>query len=184
LDKIGGILANRANKFAVLHSICTIFALRNKQNKNMSILKQNCPVALCSDHAGYDTKEAVKAYLESEGIAYKDFGTYSTDSCDYPDFAHPCAEAVEKGECYPGIAVCGSGEGISMTLNKHQGIRAALCWIPEVAALSRQHNDANVLAMPGRFVSNEQAIEMVKTFLNTDFEGGRHIRRIEKIPVK
>ena len=127
----------------------------------MSILKQNCPVALCSDHAGYDTKEAVKAYLESEGIAYKDFGTYSTDSCDYPDFAHPCAEAVEKG-----------------------GIRAALCWIPEVAALSRQHNDANVLAMPGRFVSNEQAIEMVKTFLNTDFEGGRHIRRIEKIPVK
>ena len=150
----------------------------------MSILKQNCPVALCSDHAGYDTKEAVKAYLESEGIAYKDFGTYSTDSCDYPDSAHPCAEAVEKGECYPGIAVCGSGEGISMTLNKHQGIRAALCWIPEVAALSRQHNNANVLAMPGRFVSNEQAIEMVKTFLNTDFEGGRHIRRIEKIPVK
>ena len=150
----------------------------------MSILKQNCPVALCSDHAGYDTKEAVKAYLESEGIAYKDFGTYSTDSCDYPDYGHALARGIEAGDVYPGIAICGSGEGISMTLNKHQGIRAALCWIPEVAALSRQHNNANVLAMPGRFVSNEQAIEMVKTFLNTDFEGGRHIRRIEKIPVK
>ena len=150
----------------------------------MSILKEGKPVGLACDHAGYEMKQIVMQELDVRGIAYKDFGTYSTDSCDYPDFAHPCAEAVEKGECYPGIAVCGSGEGISMTLNKHQGIRAALCWIPEVAALSRQHNNANVLAMPGRFVSNEQAIEMVKTFLNTDFEGGRHIRRIEKIPVK
>ena len=150
----------------------------------MSILKQNCPVALCSDHAGYDTKEAVKAYLESEGIAYKDFGTYSTDSCDYPDFAHPCAEAVEKGECYPGIAVCGSGEGISMTLNKHQAIRAGLCWIPEIAHLIRQHNDANVLVMPGRFIGNDMARKIMDEYFATDFEGGRHQKRVDKIPVK
>ena len=150
----------------------------------MSILKQNCPVALCSDHAGYDTKEAVKAYLESEGIAYKDFGTYSTDSCDYPDFAHPCAEAVEKGECYPGIAVCGSGEGISMTLNKHQAIRAGLCWIPEIAHLIRQHNDANVLVMPGRFIDNNMARKIMDEYFATDFEGGRHQKRVDKIPVK
>ena len=149
----------------------------------MTILKPNVPVALCSDHAGFETKQAVIKYLESQGIPYKDFGTYSTESCDYPDFAHPCAEAVEKGECYPGIAVCGSGEGISITLNKHQGIRAALCWIPEIASLARQHNDANVLAMPGRFVSNDEAIEMVRTFLSTAYEGGRHQRRIDKIPV-
>ena len=150
----------------------------------MTILKPNIPVALCSDHAGFEMKQAVIGYLKQQGIAYKDFGTYSTDSCDYPDFAHPCAEAVESGECYPGIAVCGSGEGISMTLNKHQGIRAALCWLPEIAALSRQHNDANVLSMPGRFITAEQALEIVKTFLSTSFEGGRHQRRIDKIPVR
>lgn len=149
-----------------------------------TILKPGCPVALCSDHAGYETKRAVAAYLESKGIAYKDFGTYSEDSCDYPDFAHPCAKAVEDGVCYPGIAVCGSGEGISMTLNKHQGIRAALCWMPEIASLSRKHNDANVLAMPGRFVSDEEAVAIVEAFLTTAFEGGRHQRRIDKIPVK
>lgn len=150
----------------------------------MTILKPNIPVALCSDHAGFEMKQAVIGYLKQQGIAYKDFGTYSTDSCDYPDFAHPCAEAVELGECYPGIAICGSGEGISMTLNKHQGIRAALCWLPEIAALSRQHNDANVLSMPGRFITAEQALEIVKTFLSTSFEGGRHQRRIDKIPVR
>lgn len=150
----------------------------------MTILKPNIPVALCSDHAGFEMKQAVIGYLKQQGIAYKDFGTYSTDSCDYPDFAHPCAEAVESGECYPGIAICGSGEGISMTLNKHQGIRAALCWLPEIAALSRQHNDANVLSMPGRFITVEQALEIVKTFLSTSFEGGRHQRRIDKIPVR
>lgn len=149
----------------------------------MSILT-NKPVALCSDHAGYATKLAVIEYLKSEGIEYKDFGTYSEDSCDYPDFAHLCANAVESGECYPGIGICGSGEGINMTLNKHQGIRSALCWIPEIAKLARQHNDANVITMPGRFVSNEEAIEMVKTFFGTEYEGGRHQRRIDKIPVK
>ena len=149
-----------------------------------SILKSCLPVALCSDHAGWATKQAVIAYLEKEGIAYKDFGAFNEESCDYPDFAHLAAVAVESGECYPGIAVCGSGEGINITLNKHQGIRSALCWIPEVASLARQHNDANFLAMPGRFVTNEEALEMVKTFLNTDFEGGRHQHRIDKIPLK
>ena len=150
----------------------------------MSILKSGKPVGLACDHAGYEMKQVVMQELDARGIAYKDFGTYSTDSCDYPDFAHPCAEAVESGECYPGIAICGSGEGISMTLNKHQGIRAALCWLPEIAALSRQHNDANVLSMPGRFITAEQALEIVKTFLSTSFEGGRHQRRIDKIPVR
>ena len=161
-----------------------IFNQLINQNSNMtSILKPGTPVALCSDHAGYATKQAVIGFLKDNNIEYKDFGTYSEESCDYPDFAHPCALAVESGECYPGIAVCGSGEGINITLNKHQGIRSALCWIPEVARLARQHNDANVLAMPGRFVTNDEAIEMVKTFLATPFEGGRHQRRIDKIPV-
>ena len=148
------------------------------------ITKAGKPVALCCDHAGYETKCAVMEYLKSVGLEYKDFGTYGTDSCDYPDFAHPCADAVEKGECYPGIAICGSGNGISMVLNKHQGIRAALCWEEELGRLARAHNDANVLSMPGRFISIEKAIEIVKVFLNTEFEGGRHQRRVDKIPVK
>ena len=141
-------------------------------------------IGIASDHAGYEMKEFLVGYLAAKGWDVLDFGPESEESVDYPDFAHPLANAIESGELERGIGLCGSGEGMAITLNKHQGIRAALCWIPEVAALSRQHNDANVLAMPGRFVSNEQAIEMVKTFLNTDFEGGRHIRRIEKIPVK
>ena len=150
----------------------------------MLILQPNKPLALCSDHAGYATKQVVIEYLKSQGIEYKDFGTYSEESCDYPDFAHACAEAVESGECYPGIVICGSGEGINMTLNKHQGIRSALCWKEEIARLARQHNDANVLAMPGRFLTNDEAIAIVKAFLSTEFEGGRHQRRIDKIPVK
>ena len=150
----------------------------------MTIIDKTKPVALCPSHTGFETKQAVIAYLKAEGIDYKDFGTYSTDSCDYPDFAHPCALAVESGECYPGIAICGSGQGITITLNKHQGIRAALCWIPEIASLARQHNNAHVLSMPGRFISNDEAIEIVKTFLSTPFEGGRHQKRIDKIPVK
>ena len=150
----------------------------------MLILQPNKPLALCSDHAGYATKQVVIEYLKSQGIENKDFGTYSEESCDYPDFAHACAEAVESGECYPGIGICGSGEGINMTLNKHQGIRSALCWKEEIARLARQHNDANVLAMPGRFLTNDEAIAIVKAFLSTEFEGGRHQRRIDKIPVK
>ena len=141
-------------------------------------------IGLACDHAGYELMQYVKQYLEENGLKYKDFGTYSTESCDYPDFAHALAEGMEKGEVYPGIAICGSGEGISMTLNKHQSIRAALCWIPEIAHLARQHNDANVLVMPGRFISNDMAKNILDEFLSTQFEGGRHQRRIDKIPVK
>ena len=148
------------------------------------IAKKGTPIGMCSDHAGYELKSIIQGYLEANEIEYKDFGTYSTDSCDYPDFAHPYAEAIERGECYPGIAMCGSGEGISMTLNKHQGIRAALCWAPEIARLARQHNDANVLVLPARFIAPEVALEIVDIFLNTPFEGGRHQGRIDKIPVK
>ena len=140
-------------------------------------------IGLASDHAGFELKEYVKTWLEAKGYTFKDFGTYSTDSCDYPDFAHPLAESVESGECYPGIAICGSGEGISMTLNKHQGIRAALCWIPEIAKLSRQHNNSNVLCMPARFISNDEALEMLNIWLDTEYEGGRHQRRLDKMPI-
>ena len=121
--------------------------------------------------------------MDAKGWPYKDFGTNSCESVDYPDFAHPLALAVEAGECYPGIAICGSGNGINMTLNKHQGIRAALCWIPEIAHLARLHNDANILVMPGRFITNEEAVQIMEQFFSTEFEGGRHIRRINKIPI-
>ena len=141
-------------------------------------------IGICSDHAGYELKSILEGYLEANNMEFEDFGTFSSDSCDYPDFAHLCANAVEEGKCYPGIAMCGSGNGINMTLNKHQGIRAALCWSPEIASLARKHNDANVLVLPARFIAPEEAIKIVDTFLSTAFEGGRHLRRIEKIPVK
>ena len=141
-------------------------------------------VGVACDHAGFPLKQFVIQYLESKGYQYKDFGTYSDTSCDYPDFAHPLAEAVESGECYPGIAICGSGEGMVMTLNKHQGIRAGLAWDKEVAGLIRQHNNANVLVMPGRFIANKLAETIMDEFFKTPFEGGRHERRVEKIPVK
>ena len=140
-------------------------------------------IGLCSDHAGFELKEQVKAWLESKGLSYQDFGTHSTDSCDYPDYAHPMAQAVEAGDVYPGIAICGTGNGIGMTLNKHQGIRAALCWNAEIAQLARAHNDANVLVMPGRFISWYEAEKILEVFFATEFEGGRHQRRIDKIPV-
>ncbi len=140
-------------------------------------------IGLACDHAGYELKEYIKGVLAAKGIQYKDFGCHSTESVDYPDYAHPLASAVESGECSKGIAICGSGNGISMALNKHQGIRAALCWTPELAALARQHNDANVLSMPGRFITKEMGKEITETFLATDFEGGRHQRRIDKIPL-
>ncbi|MDD7631410.1 MAG: ribose 5-phosphate isomerase B [bacterium] len=140
-------------------------------------------IGLCSDHAGFELKEQVKAWLESKGLSYQDFGTHSTDSCDYPDYAHPMAQAVETGDVYPGIAICGTGNGIGMTLNKHQGIRAALCWNAEIAQLARAHNDANVLVMPGRFISWDEAEKILEVFFATEFEGGRHQRRIDKIPV-
>ena len=140
-------------------------------------------IGLCSDHAGFELKEQVKTWLESKGLSYQDFGTHSTDSCDYPDYAHPMAQAVEAGNVYPGIAICGTGNGIGMTLNKHQGIRAALCWNAEIAQLARAHNDANVLVMPGRFISWDEAEKILEVFFATEFEGGRHQLRIDKIPV-
>ncbi len=138
-------------------------------------------IGLASDHAGYELKQFVKQWLEDKGWEYKDFGAYSAESSDYADFAHPLATAVETDECYPGIGICGSGQGIAMTLNKHQGIRAALCWIPEIAHLSRQHNDANILVMPGRFIDTEMADKILTEFFQTEFEGGRHQRRINKM---
>lgn len=146
-------------------------------------MNTNKIIGLASDHAGYDLKQFVKTYLEEKGISYKDFGTYTTDSCDYPDFAHALAKGLEQGEVNQGIAICGSGEGISMTLNKHQKIRAALVWIPEIAHMTRLHNDANVLVMPGRYIDTATARSIMDEFFTTEFEGGRHIRRIEKIPV-
>lgn len=148
------------------------------------MLSGDKPVGLCSDHAGYEMKSLIEGYLEAKGTTFIDFGTDSTESCDYPDFAHPCAEAVERGDVYPAIALCGSGNGIGITLNKHQGIRAALCWEPELARLARAHNNANVLVLPARFIKPEVALQIIDTFFNTGFEGGRHQRRIDKIPAK
>lgn len=139
-------------------------------------------VAFASDHAGYDLKEFLIGYMESLGYEAIDFGAPGTDSCDYPDYAHPCAKAVESGECGFGIAMCGTGNGIAMTLNKHQGIRAALCWAPELSALAKEHNNANILVLPARFISREEAVKIVDAYLAAKFEGGRHQRRIDKIP--
>ena len=141
-------------------------------------------IAMASDHAGFQLKQKLKAYLESLGYQVEDFGTHSEESCDYADFAHPAALAVEKGDCDFGIGMCGSGNGIQMTLNKHQGIRAALCWTPELAALAKQHNNANFLVLPARFISEDEAEKIVDAYLNATFEGGRHQKRIDKIPVK
>jgi len=141
------------------------------------------PVAICSDHAGYELKEFILDWLTSKNIGFKNFGTYSPDSCDYADFVHPLAEAIEDSESTIGIAICGSGQGVCMTVNKHQGIRGALCWNTAIAKLARQHNNANVLCLPARFVSTEEAIAIIEVFFNTPFEGGRHQTRIDKMPV-
>ena len=139
-------------------------------------------IGLASDHAGYALKEHVKEYLSAHHIEYLDYGTHSEASCDYPDYGHALGQAIDNGDVTTGIAICGSGEGISMTLNKHQHVRAALCWQTEIAHLARQHNDANVLVMPGRFLTLAEADAIMDEFLANPFEGGRHMRRIEKIP--
>ena len=141
-------------------------------------------IGIASDHAAFPLKQFVKQYLEEKGLTYKDYGTYTEDSCNYAEFGHRLAEGIEHGEVEIGIAMCGSGEGISMTLNKHQSIRAGLAWIPEIAHLIRQHNNANVLVMPGRFIDNDMARQIMDEYLNTPFEGGRHQTRIDSIPVK
>lgn len=140
-------------------------------------------VAFASDHAGFELKKELIGLMAGRGYDIEDFGTFSDESCDYPDYAHPAARAVEEGECDFGIAMCGSGNGIAMTLNKHRGIRAAICWLPELAALAKQHNNANILVLPARFITTNEAKEILDAYLDAQFEGGRHQRRIDKIPV-
>ncbi len=140
-------------------------------------------IAIASDHAGYQMKLVIVKYIEELGYTPNDLGAYSSKSVDYPDFGHPLALAVEKGEYRLGISLCGSGNGINMVANKHQGIRAALCWNREIARLARTHNDANICSLPARFIDIETAKEIVDVFLRTRFEGGRHQLRVEKIPL-
>ncbi len=139
-------------------------------------------IAIGCDHAGYEYKERIIEFLAAKNIKALDKGTDSADSVDYPDFVHPVADAVEAGLADLGIIICGSGNGAAMTANKHQGIRAALCWNVELAELARQHNNANIISIPSRYISVEKAVEMVEAFLQTEFEGGRHARRVGKIP--
>ncbi len=138
-------------------------------------------IAIAADHAGYHLKDTIKEYLQLKGYQIKDFGTNSEQSCDYPDYAHPLAKAINDGVYKLGILICGSANGVNITANKHQNVRSALCWNVEVAKLARQHNDANVVALPSRFISKELAIEIVEAFISTDFEGGRHANRVNKI---
>ena len=145
---------------------------------------ENRRIAITSDHAGFKLKEGLREYFRTkEGLILEDLGTYSEESVDYPDFAHRIANDLESGKYDMGITICGSGNGISMTANKHQGIRSALCWCEEIGRLARAHNDANICALPGRFIDLEQAVVIVKKFLNTPFDGGRHKRRVDKIPL-
>lgn len=143
----------------------------------------NLRISIACDHAGFKLKEKLVKYLLAEKYIVDDLGTYSDESVDYPDFGHLLAVAVENGDCDLGISICGSGNGINMVANKHQGIRSALCWNEEISRLARAHNDANVCALPGRFINFETAVLIVDTFLNTGFEGGRHKRRVNKIPL-
>ena len=141
-------------------------------------------ISIGNDHAGTDYKFKIVSYLKSKGISVINYGTDSTDSTDYPDFIHPVAEDVENNKVDFGIIICGSGNGANMTANKHKGVRSALCWTKEIVTLAREHNNANILSIPARYTSLRQALEMVKTFLETEFEGGRHKRRVEKIDIK
>jgi ribose 5-phosphate isomerase B len=138
-------------------------------------------IPIGADHAGFELKEKVKLFLREKGFEVKDFGCHSTESIDYPDFGHPVAEMVENNPGMKGILICGSGNGINMTANKHQGIRSALCWKTEIAELARLHNDANIITLPARFITVEDAFDMIEVFFNTSFEGGRHQNRIDKI---
>lgn len=140
-------------------------------------------IGLACDHAGYKMKEFLRTWLIDEGYAVTDFGCNSTDSCDYPDFGHPLAQAVSDGKCTMGISLCGSGNGINMVVNKYPKIRSALCWNKEIASLARRHNDANICALPARFIVPAEAQSIIQEFLDTDFEAGRHSIRIKKIPL-
>lgn len=141
-------------------------------------------IGLGCDHAGYKLKETIKQHLTEAGFEINDFGTHSEESTDYPEYAHALAHAIENKQSDLGVAICGSGNGISMALNKHQNIRAALCWNTELAALAKQHNDANIVSLPARFIDTDLALQIVDVFLSTHFEGGRHQRRVDKIACK
>ncbi len=147
----------------------------------MPVFNLKLPIAIGCDHAGFDYKEDVISFLEGKGLTFKDFGTYDKHSVDYPDFAHPVASAVESGEYAFGILLCGSANGVAITANKHQHIRAAICWGEELAQLARQHNDANIICIPARFVREGDVEKMVDLFMSTPFEGGRHQNRVDKI---
>lgn len=147
----------------------------------MQNFSTSLPVAIGSDHAGFDYKEQIKNFLSNQNVSFVDFGTLINESVDYPDYAHPVATAIENKEAAFGILICGSANGVAITANKHQDIRAALCWKTEIAALARQHNNANIICLPARFISIEEAIEMVNIFMKTSFEGGRHENRVNKI---
>ena len=147
----------------------------------MPIFSTNLPVAIGSDHAGFDYKKTIIAFLQSIGYTCMDCGTYDTSSVDYPDYAHPVASAIEQGKAAFGVLICGSANGVAITANKHNDVRAAICWENELASLARQHNNANIICIPARFVSDELAVTMVETFVNTAFEGGRHANRVAKI---
>lgn len=149
----------------------------------MSIFPQGeKPIGLASDHAGFAIKKYIVNLFDEKGIRYIDFGTYGTESVDYPDFAHKLGTAIDNKECDFGIAICGTGNGINMALNKHQSVRSALCWNTEITRLTRAHNNANILTLPGRIISQQEAYDMIVVFFNTEFEGGRHQARIDKIP--
>lgn len=138
-------------------------------------------IGIAADHAGFELKQQIIAYLQQLGWTVEDFGTHSLDSVDYPDFVHPLASSIQEGQLVQGILICGSGNGVNITANRHAGIRSALCWKPEIARLAREHNDANIVALPARFITLEEAKAIVDAFLSTAFEGGRHQRRVEKI---
>jgi len=144
---------------------------------------KNIVIAVASDHAGFEKKQVILRYFKEKGISYFDFGCFSTESVDYPEFAHAIGRAIENGEYKIGFTFCGSGQGISIAANKFQHVRSATCWMPEIAALAKQHNNANICAIPGRFVSDDEAIAIVEAFLNAEFEGGRHARRVDQIPL-
>lgn len=148
----------------------------------MSSFNLSLPVAIGCDHAGFEYKEAIISFLDAKNLTYKDYGTYSQDSVDYPDFAHPVARDVEDNKAAFGILICGSANGVAITANKHQHIRAAICWGEELAELGRKHNNANIICIPARFVRESLAEKMVDVFINTEFEGGRHANRVDKIP--
>jgi ribose 5-phosphate isomerase B len=147
-------------------------------------MNPNLIIGIASDHAGYSLKELIKSYFESRNLFSRDFGTNSTESCDYPDYIHPMGRALEAGDIHFGVAICGSANGVCITANKYQHVRAALCWEVEIAELARRHNNANVLCLPARYISPEKAIEIVESFFGTPFDGGRHETRVNKIAIQ